>query len=43
MPTPSVVDEVAEVVAIATIFSLSAVLSYPPTLVVVGKTPVAAS
>jgi hypothetical protein len=40
---PSVVDDVAEVVVIMTIFSLPAVLSYPPMCIVVGQTPVATS
>jgi hypothetical protein len=40
---PSVVDDVAEVVVIMTIFSLPAVLSYPLMCIVVGQTPVATS
>jgi hypothetical protein len=32
---PSIVDDVAEVITITTIFSLSMVLSYPPTRIIV--------
>jgi hypothetical protein len=39
---PLIVDDVAEVIAAATIFSLSVVLSYSPMCVVVNKMHVAA-
>jgi hypothetical protein len=42
MLTSSVVNDIVEIVAIATIFSLMEVLSYSSTCVIVGETPIAA-
>jgi hypothetical protein len=39
---PSVIDDIAEVITIVTIFSLLTVLHYPPTHVIVSQMPVAA-
>jgi hypothetical protein len=39
---PFAIDDVMEVIMIVTIFSLPTVLSYQPTRMVVGQTPVAA-
>jgi hypothetical protein len=39
---PFIIDDIAEVITIVTVFSLSAVLSYPPSCVVVVQMPVAA-
>jgi hypothetical protein len=39
---PSVIDDVVEVITIATILSLSTVLHYPPTHIVVGQMLIAA-
>jgi hypothetical protein len=41
MLMPSVINDIAEIIAIATIFSLTEVLSYSSTCVIVGETPVA--
>jgi hypothetical protein len=38
---PSVVDDIADIILIATIFSLPAVLRYLLSRVIVGQTPVA--
>jgi hypothetical protein len=39
---PSVVNDVVEVIMIMTIFSLLAVLSYPPTCIIIAQAPIAA-
>jgi hypothetical protein len=42
IPMPSVIDDVADVITIAIIFSLTVVLSYLSTRVIVSQTSVAA-
>jgi hypothetical protein len=38
--TPPIIDDIVEVVTIAVVFPLSVVLSYSPTRIIIGQTPI---